>query len=565
MRILISASLLACALIMSPAYGSDPETLRQSAWYEVTRRPGEKTAFSTEEKQLLETFRQWYAATGRPLAEKSLRGDALTAEELPYEWLARAGYMYEAFENGQPKRNLSGLGGPGKYIETTLTAEKDVMRKGYAGETLTAEERVKLRDYRMLTEMKRTQAHVLPFECGFTSPLVNPGSEAPDFRLASLEEVLQRPDYSDTNRQDRTAFLKPEGLERFTRLFAGYRPAGSGIEPKSFTDADGGVQRSSFRGKKPVVLIFANASDVFWRVCLPTIEPLVQACGDRVQFYLVNISYHDTFSSGYEFYGEKAGGLITHLWTSLPEEKARQAKLQYMFSPNASIPCLIDDPYQRVRNLYGSEGGSANYYLLDLDGRVAFASSAGWNYWNGGAYPDSILWLNDMERAVHALLARDGRMGKDSVAASSAKTESSRPFFKTRKAKNYGGEIKNVLWFSGTVTAVDPEQKTVDVQAAKLDPAAMKGWAFIQQDRSRIKIQTSFVQQNLDLLEKWIRSGETGKTYTFQLGDDVELFLNGEEAGPGDFKPGDRVGAKFAPADEGNSRIKPEHFRATRL
>jgi hypothetical protein len=563
MRTQLITGILAIALI-SQVKAADPETLRQGAWCEVTRRPVEKSALGAEDKQALEIFRQWYAASGRTLAEKSLRGDMLTEEEQPYEWPARAGYMYEAFSNGDLKRNPDPADRPAQYVQSSVTNGKELMRKGFSGESLSGEELRKLRDYRMYTEMKRTRAYVLPFEFGFTVPSVKPGSEAPDFPLISLEEILQSPDYSDTVRPDRTAFLKPEGLEKFTRLFEGYHSNGTGIEPEPFNQADGKPMLSSLRGKKPVVLIFANASDVFWRVCLPTLEPLVQALGDKVQFYFVNISYHDTFSGGYEFYGDKAGGLTVNFWSSVPEERARQAKIQYMVNPNATLDCLIDDPYARIRNLYGSEGGSANYYLIDLDGRIVFQSSSGWFYWTNGPYPDSILWLNDMERAVHALLARGGRMDKNSVAESSAKTESSRPFFKTRKAKNYGGEIKNALWFTGTVTAVDPEKKTVDVQAARLNPEAMKGWRFIQQDRSRIKLP-SIVQPFIPQLEKWIQSGETGKTYTFQLGDDVELFLNGQEAEPADFKPGDRIGAKFAPAGEGNNVITPEHFRATRL
>lgn len=558
MKTAFAAGLLAL-LIAGQTQAVEIEQLYRGAWLELTRNAAEKKQFSEDERVEQAAFREWYNTAGRAVALKSRAGEVLTSEEAPFEWMARAGYMYEALSNEKAAPEDAR-----EYVQQTLCRATNVLRNGYSGRTLTDEEIQRLRDYCLYTEMKRTRARVLPFEFGFTAPSVEPGSTAPDFPLIPLEEILKSPSYSDTAGADYTAFMKPEGIEKFTLLFKGYRSNGALIEPIPFSETDGVVKLSSLRGKKPVVLIFANASDVFWRVCLPAMEPLVQALGDKVQFYHVNISYHDTFSSGYDFYGTGTKGFTVNRWSSVPEERARQAKIQYMINPNATLECLIDDPYARIRNLYGSEGGSANYYLIDLDGRIAFKSASGWFYWTNGPYPDSVLWLNDMERAIHALLARGGRAGNGAITDSSAKTGASRPFFKNRIARNYGGEIKNALWYTGTVTAVDPEKKTVTVQSARLNPEAMKGWRFIQQDINRIRLP-AIVQPVIPQLEQWIRDGEAGKTRTFQLGDDVELFLNGQEAEPADFQAGDYVGVKFAPADESREPIKPESFRASRL
>lgn len=555
-------SLLAGAValtLFAQGLAETPEKLYPGAWNEVTRRPSEKNQFSSADKAELETFRQWYQSTGRAIALKCRAGEPLTPNEAPFELLSRAGYMYEAFENGNVKRDLVAVGDAGTYVKETLEQIEEIMRKGYSGQTLTKEDLLRLSDYRLYTAMKRTQAHVLPYEFNLTSATVRNGTDAPDFCLPTLETILQSPAYTDENPQDRAAFLKPEGIEKFTRLFPGYCEENGRITEKPADCPKDCVQLSSFEGKKPVLFIIGNASDVFMRHCLPTLEPLVQAYQDRIQFFLIDITYHDTFSSGIEFYGDKAGQGIYHLWSSVPEERARIAKLQYMRSPNATLPCLIDDVYQSTRNKYTANGGDAAYVLIGTDGKIAAQAPSGWNYWNGGNYTDTVLWLNEIERAIVSVL--NGEAPETPPPGRARKTE--RAPFAGRIAKNYGGEIKNVIWFSGTVTAVDPEKQTVAVKAAQLDPDAMKGWKFIQQDKGRIKIHPE-VQQNLDTLEKWIQSGENEKIYTFDIGPGVELFVNGKEAEPADIKTGDRVGVKFRPADEGNALIKPEILRASR-
>jgi len=86
------------------------------------------------------------------------------------------------------------------------------------------------------------------------------------------------------------------------------------------------------------------------------------------------------------------------------EERARKMKNWYLESPHVTVPCLIGDDWQSVKNNYGTGGGANHWVIIDRDGIIAEYTGNQ----NGN--------LNHVETAVRRILANGGRMAAESQA-----------------------------------------------------------------------------------------------------------------------------------------------------
>ena len=430
------------------------------------------------------------------------------------------------------------------YAARVAAAGQAALAKGYRSEPLDDADRAALRDYAIYVGIQNTGARILPFHVGASrSEPFKPGEPAPDFCLPRLEDVLARPSYSDARENDVLFYLKPDAADRLFLLLRKPPPP----------PADG-VRLSSLRGQ-PVVLILADPVDSFFPRCLAILEPIYRAYRDRAQFLIVHVTIHDTRMGAPEFFGPAAADKVTHLHPQTLEQRARTAKLLYMRYPNVTAPMVLDDMRQTTRNACMAEGGDARTLLVDVDGRLAHDGGA-WFAWEKGPYRDDVLWANELETELVKLLANGGKADPERKALrgrSKVPWISTRPAFKDRAVSSYGSGFLNTCWLVGRVTAVGPG--TVSVVSI---PERGLGERFIEEagDRARLDEAT---EQRLAQVRAWT----AGKTYTFALDDKVELFRNGRECEPPDFRPGDIAGVKYAPDFESEVLIRPEQLRAS--
>jgi hypothetical protein len=403
--------LLGAAMSVHPKHGGI-EWLRAQA---ESRRPE------------FRTFTRWWGETGAALYERWLRDGRLSEEEHRYRFVLSARCSREWRRVRRKIRDGVPLQDREQQIADRMTAVVEsgmaVLRKGYRGFALTAEDLEALRLYAIWIDVRLTGQGVLPFHLDLTrDERWRCGETAPDFVLPRMEVGLNQENYGDRNPCDPTDVLRPAVLREYLLLMQGYeaRPDGDGVRarprPWANTQSPDYVRLSSFRGRKPVLLILANPTDLWaWHFKLaPMLEPLYRACDGRVEFFLINTTIHDTYMPVMDFLDPEPGRHHAVHDLSLAQ-RARTCKLFYMDRPHFSMPYLLDDMAQRTRNAYMDQGGGAYFVLVDLDGCIAY-----FDYhqdipphWGPDAvsFRDEYIYvrMNHLESRLAALLANGGR------------------------------------------------------------------------------------------------------------------------------------------------------------
>ncbi|MCK4746396.1 MAG: hypothetical protein KAT15_05145, partial [Bacteroidales bacterium] len=202
------------------------------------------------------------------------------------------------------------------------------------------------------------------------------------------------------------------------------------VVPKSHSvnegEVEGLVRLSSYRGKKPVLLILADPTDAWaWHFHLAEqVDGLHKVYGDQVEFLLIYVTVRDGYMPVYDYFGpQKIKMVARHPLTM--EERARTAKMFYMGYPQITIPCLLDDMGQTTRNKYMDLGGSASMYLVDINGKIAYRDMTMNDRrqelpCTGSELPCFMpIRINALEKAIRGLIANEGKevagSGKESI------------------------------------------------------------------------------------------------------------------------------------------------------
>jgi hypothetical protein len=118
------------------------------------------------------------------------------------------------------------------------------------------------------------------------------------------------------------------------------------------------------------------------------------------------------------------------------------------------------------------------------------------------------------------------------------------------------------IWLTGRIKSIG--DATLIVTPELPDASAMKGYGFIRAAAERASLD-DLAETNLKALKRWIDDAESGAVYKFAVDDDVELFINGQEAEPSDFKAGDFVGVWYdLTRNPAETTVEPVQIRASR-
>ncbi len=542
------------------------QEIMRGATLETTYRPALKAKFSDAQKKDLESYRSWMKAEGENLVEKLLSSHPIPPEKCDLLHILQASAMFKAWGNGGPERSKAGEPA-GQYASKVVSEGETAMKKGFTAGTLSDADIAALRAYLVYSAMRLTSVKIVPHDFGIGAETLKPGQDAHPMKIPVLETILASPKYSDELVQDDCAFLKPAGVAKLLEIISFYE---NGAEKNRQDPAEGYFNLHEKKEAKPAVFVFGYAPDVFLKVCMPIYDVLSKSYRGKADFHYVNTNYHDTYATGPVFAGAEAGNdniRLTHPQSI--EQRARMAKALYITYPSASVNCLLDNMGQTVRNAYHVDGGSAQFYIIDADGKIAYASPSSWFGWTGGNYTDTVLWANEIELQLRKILDNGGRRDKslESLPPKSTRFGAERPAkrkaFVGKKAQNYAYGAGRFIWLTGRIEACDASSVSV---SPDLGPEnEMKGLQAVKASNGALKLGKD-ASDNLSALEKWLAMAQQRKPAKFAVADDVEIFINGQEAEPQDLQKGDFAGIwldfrKHSPEDQ---NTKPIQIRVAR-
>jgi hypothetical protein len=204
-----------------------------------------------------------------------------------------------------------------------------------------------------------------------------------------LLQLIHLPGVQKAERQSRSKGLE-SFLEKQSRL---PKPPGLGEMAPDFSLAspDGlkSVKLSSFRGKRPVVLIFGNYSCGNYRTYTESLDEMYRQWKGEVEFVTVYVrEAHPVDDRAATPTNETAGILIKQPATL--EERCSVAK-QCVAALHLQTPLVVDQIDNRVGLTYAAEPD--RLYVIDIDGRIAFRSGPGPFGFNPGEMEQSLLLL----------------------------------------------------------------------------------------------------------------------------------------------------------------------------
>ena len=335
-------------------------------------------------------YQDWWKTKGEAAFKKWRRdGFPITADKdyLILHLLAMNDLPYNNIQPGDPDLV--------KYRSGIVARGRALFIQGCSGKGLSTNELAELRLLAMYDLWSWSGPHFRLYGAGlYADPIsYDPntssiGTVAPDFTLPRLEEILGRPSYSDDgNPFDETDVFRPAILTGVLEIMNGYEanpnPQMSPypLQAKPYDDEfKAPISLSSFRGKKPVLLLFADPTDT-WTYCgtvAPYFGPLYQAIKGKVAVFFVHVTVHDPIMAAYPGSLIYVPGQRALHPTSLEEPleaRARTAKLCYMGYPTLSVPYLLDDLSEHVLNAYSADGGSALAALVDKKGLISLCAN----------------------------------------------------------------------------------------------------------------------------------------------------------------------------------------------
>jgi len=260
-------------------------------------------------QQGYQAYQTWWTSEGAAaFAAWRHEGFPATTDRYYFVLHAIAMYMADTIDLNQPQnQDLA------RYREHICNHGRQLLLQGCSGQGLSPKDMADLRLYAMdYCQIHPMPPSILPGYHGWMaadpisdSQAAGVGTTAPDFSLPTMEEILARPTYSDQNPFDEMNLFRPGILTWPLDIMDGYEAAPDGafaIQAKpydhSFTNP---VTLSSFRGRKPILLMFEDATDTWdWSGTVAAmLEPLYQVVKDRCGMFLIHTTVGDQIMPGF--------------------------------------------------------------------------------------------------------------------------------------------------------------------------------------------------------------------------------------------------------------------------
>jgi len=513
---------------------------------------------------------------GQQLLETVLSQGALHEDLTPYRALAEAviASTHRRSQRNPANRPIIPLDrdAVAAHFERTEQAGESVLRKGYAGEPLTASDLEALRLYAVSKEVAAFGNYFLPFTLDlalvqpqheYESRPLQPGDPAPDFVVPRAEAVWESLRFSNRNSYNYLAVFGPHALKEPLLALSGYAPAGEGrvreIPDPATTAfaAENPFDLASQRGERPVLLFLSGPSDSFaWHGKLSNYLTYFTAMyGDRINVVAVATTVHDAHMGSYDYFRPETKGpikgLLPHAVTW--EERAREVKMFYMTKPEIAFEYHLDNLAQHVRNAYHDEGGAGAVFLVNRDGTIGFISdkttfrerleqvytSDALRGQRSQLPPTLFQRANAIEQAIRAALANDGNVPADFE-----------PRLEAVPLVLFGpGEIL----LMGTISAMDEFGFSM---RAELPVEKLIGYHLWEEAAQARRDVGTARNQVLTLVERWVEEDSGNPELRFRVAEETVVTAKGEVAPASVLQAGDRVGVLFG-APQAMQRAQP--------
>jgi hypothetical protein len=546
-------------------------------------RPERIAKLAGEKKRLHDAYRRVWDARAGAVAARLLAGQPVGTDDRTYRFLASGTLLHRYLRHGIRKKEKRGqaLSAEEKeiarYTHAVEAAGRGALRKGYRGGKLTAADVDALRDYAMFVDARCTGNGVLPCHLGLTRSRYGgkgfrvPGEAAPDFALARMEAFLDTPAYRDTNPRDPVDILTPLAVKEFLQIMCGFELRDGKVAAKPYEIAPGRekhyVRLSDYRGKKPVLIVFMNATDPWaWHGKIaPMFEPFQQALGERAAVHFICTTIHDTRMPSMDFIGLQPRR-TSYVHETAMEHRARICKMFHMGWPACTTDYLLDDLAQHVRNEWMDQGGGAYIVLVDAAGRIAYADYHRDipPHWGPKAvnfpYEFLTIRMNHLESRLASFFASGGRYDR--------KIETDYPRWRLpaqRERASIAERIRHTVWMPAKVAAVGPAGRRVTVERTLPPRRRMKGVRFWDEAGTKAAAFDPAVKTRLETVRAWLADPRDKPTYELVIDDATDVFVNGWPKPPAELRPGDRLGVYYAARQDKSRTLRPVQIRAYRF
>lgn len=409
-------------------------------------------ALKTEQTDdALIAFRKWLVDKGEKIIAQILDGDTdknISEENMR---LAKACIVWRG--DRLKKRQEQGF-----FPKTTVEKKmiffvnnlwengERIMRKGYAGKTVSDDDCEVLNLYRILAETHILGVPVWEYEINKETVKNDPyrvaGTKISLPELPTLQNVLNKKSYTDNLPKPSLNLVSKEAYKDFSQLF----------NKKDFV-----INSEISSNGKPTCLIVASAADCFWPRCSPDAEYFKRSYGDKMNFHWINIRLWDfMIQIDNPFANQPEKELYGSIQTL--EERARTAKALYLRQPWLSLPCSLDFPSDICANIFQCPGGEAHLLLLDKNNKLIWRTNKGWGHWfntrpSAPWLTDNVSWADEVEQQIQSLLK-------------TGKNKNNETYFPPQKAEENQvdeGCYKAYL-LPSRVVSIDIKNKTIQIK-----------------------------------------------------------------------------------------------------
>lgn len=267
-----------------------------------------------------------------------------------------------------------------EILDGCALATQHYYKKGmYCHLTLSSEHKLdKVRKYLAALDMKCCGPQYLPHHFNLTANEQNlaPGNIPPAIASVKAEVCWKKKGYNDKTPFNYRHVYLPTGMDEIFNILEGlnlepgknptYKKMDfEGVSPENI------ITLAQYKGVKPIAYCFIGPTDTWsWygRGAL-YLDVMKEAYGDKIEIILIATTVHDTMMGDRAFFGDiredtpknnrRIKSPAPHPLTI--EERARRAKMFYMYYPNLTIDYYLDNMHQSIRDSYRDQGGDAQF------------------------------------------------------------------------------------------------------------------------------------------------------------------------------------------------------------
>ena len=396
------------------------------------------------------------------------------------------------------------------FVNNLWKNGEKIMRKGYAGETLSDEDFQVLNLYRILAETHILGVPVWEYEINKNSKKFDPyriaGTKISLPKLPPLHDVLNKKSYTDNLPKPSLKLVSKEAYKDFSQLF-----------DKNITINNSEISSN----EKPTCLIVTSAADCFWPRCSSDAEYFKRSYGNEMNFLWINIRLWDfMIQINNPFANQPEKELYGSIQTL--EERGRTTKAFYLRHPWLSLSCKLDLPSDICANLFQCPGGEAQVILIDKNDKLIWRTTEEWPDWfnNRPSAPwitDNVSWADEVEQQIQSLL-KTGKNRKIEYAFPAMEKE------ENNVADNY---FKAYL-LPSRVVSIDMENKIIQIKGRPVARFSVMPHQPDTYDESNPMLDITLHYKNNGLLFR----NEPYNLENLQVGDILNGWIEREETGP---------------------------------